>query len=139
MLIRARPILPRLRPRVVIPSRPGRPLPPWRRVLGVVIRRVRGHLFHPWRAWGWGWSGASRASPSAMAAGAGGGRRSCLWWYSILSTRHVGTWFYRPVTTIGCVIRPDFLRKRKLAKFFRVNDNLQKFFMGDLCVNANQH
>lgn len=33
VLIRARPILPRLRPRVVIPSRPGRPLLP-RRALG---------------------------------------------------------------------------------------------------------
>nr|DAJ00576.1 MAG TPA: hypothetical protein [Caudoviricetes sp.] len=86
-----------------------------------------------------GWSGASGASPSAMAAGAGGGERACLWWHGVLSTRYIGEQFYRPVTTIRRVIRPDFCVNANLQKFFSRKRQLAKFFMGDLCVNANQH
>lgn len=93
---------------------------------------------HGWRRW---WMVQRvQGVPSAMAAGAGDRvGRACLWWYSVLSTHYIGMWFYRPVTTIGRVIRPDFCVNENLQNFFRVNDNLQKFFMGDLCVNANQH
>ena len=96
----------------------------------------------PWRTW---WVGLIRARPWRPFRH-GGGRwgtegkgHARLWWYSILSTRYIGMWFYRPVTTIGRVIRPDFCVNANLQNFFRVNDNLQNFFMGDLCVNANQH
>lgn len=85
---------------------------------GSVIQRVHGVTFPHGGRWWW-WSGTSRASPSAMAAGAGDGvGRACLWWYSVLSTHYIGMRFYRPVATIGRVIRPDFC----------VNANLQNFF-----------
>lgn len=142
----------------VIPARPGRPFRhscgrwwkcdparPWRHIpprlaLVVVIRRVQGVPPSASAAAG-GDPVTSRASPSstAGAGGAEGRGRARLWWYSILSTRYIGMWFYRPVTTIRRVIRPDFCVNANLQNFFRVNDNLQKFFMGDLCVNANQH
>lgn len=122
VLIRARPILPRLRAWVV------------------VIQRVQGGSFPRGGGRCAGGRAASRASPSSTAAAlVVDGGRACLWWYSILSTRYIGMWFYRPVTTIRRVIRPDFCVNANLQNFFRVNDNLQKFFMGDLCVNENQH
>jgi hypothetical protein len=105
------------------PARPGRPLPS--RCAGAGDDPAQ----RPWRPFRhgggrWGTEGRGHAR---------------LWWYSILSTRYIGMWFYRPVTTIGRVIRPDFCVNANLQNFFRVNDNLQNFFMGDLCVNANQH
>lgn len=138
------------------PARPGRPIPPRRAGAGEDPAQRPPPFPFP-RGGGWrcadpgashpsaaaaagGDPVTSRASPSAMAAGAGDGvGRACLWWYSVLSTHYIGMRFYRPVTTIRRVIRPDFCVNANLQNFFRVNDNLQKFFMGDLCVNANQH